>query len=97
MVVVTVDGRRHIVSMLGPGSAWVVNVEADGGRAVLRHGRPEPVQLVAAPPPDRAPVLREYVRAAESGRRHIPLSPDSSLAEFEALADRSPVFRVDQR
>jgi deazaflavin-dependent oxidoreductase (nitroreductase family) len=97
VVVTTAEGQRYVVSMLGPQSAWVANVAADDGRAVLVHGRREPVRLVLIPPAERALILREYVRAAESGRRHIPLSPDAGLAEFGAIADRYPVYRVDQR
>jgi len=45
VVVVTVDGSRYLVSMLGPESDWVKNVEAAGGAAVLRQGRRVAVHL----------------------------------------------------
>jgi hypothetical protein len=35
VVVATVAGQRYLVSMLGPASAWVKNVEAVQGDAVL--------------------------------------------------------------
>jgi len=95
VVIATVAGRRYLVSMLGERSEWVRNVEAAGGTATLRHGSREPVQLVALPVEQRAPVLREYVRVAESGRRHFPLAPDASLDEFASIADRYPVFRIE--
>ncbi len=95
IVVATVDGNRYLVSMLGPQSEWVKNAAAADGEAVLRHGRREPVRLVNVPPEERAPVLREYVRIATSGRTHFPLEPGAPLSDFAAIADRYPVFRID--
>ena len=39
LVVVRHDGERYLVAMLGANTAWVRNVRAAEGRAVLRHGR----------------------------------------------------------
>ncbi len=83
--------------MLGPQSEWVKNVEANGGDAVIRQGRRERVHLVPVPTEQRAPVLREYVRIATSGRTHFPVAKGAPLADFEAIADRYPVFRIDPR
>jgi hypothetical protein len=91
----TVEGNRYLVSMLGPGSDWVKNVEAAHGDSVLRHGHRRTVRLVLVPPEQRAPILREYVRIAPSGRRHFPLSVDAPLSEFEAIAERYPAYRID--
>ncbi len=95
IAIATLDGFRYLVSMLGPQSEWVRNVVAADGEAVLRHGRRERVRLISVPPEERAPVLREYVRIARSGRRHFPLKPGAPLSEFAAIADRYPVFRID--
>jgi hypothetical protein len=95
VVIATVEGRRYIVSMLGPGSNWVKNVEAADGEAVIRQGRRCPVHLVALPPEQRAPILREYVRIASSGRQHFPLRVSAPLSEFEAIVGRYPVYRID--
>ncbi len=95
VVIATVDGASYLVSMLGPQSEWVKNVEAAGGDAVIRQGRRTPVHLVPLPVSERAPVLREYVRVARSGRTHFPLREDAPLSEFEAIAERYPVFRID--
>ena len=97
VVIATVDGRRYLVSMLGPGSEWVKNVEASRGDAVIRQGRRRPVHLVAVPPEQRAPVLQEYVRIATSGRQHFPVPVGAPLADFEAIAERYPVYRIDLR
>jgi hypothetical protein len=81
--------------MLGVRSDWVKNVEAAHGDAVLRQGRRRRVHLVLVPAEQRAPVLREYVRLAPGGRRHFPLPVGAPLPEFEAIAQRYPVYRID--
>ncbi len=95
VVIATVDGRRYLVSMLGSGSDWVRNVEAAGGEAVLHQGRRVPVQLVGVPPCDRAPILSEYVRVATSGRHHLPVAVGAPVSEFQAIAERYPVYRIE--
>jgi deazaflavin-dependent oxidoreductase (nitroreductase family) len=95
VVIATVDGSRYLVSMLGPGSDWVKNVEAAGGAAVLRQGRRLPVRLVGVPPAERAPILRAYVQVATSGRRHLPVEVGAPLTEFQSIAERYPVYRIE--
>jgi deazaflavin-dependent oxidoreductase (nitroreductase family) len=95
VVIATVEGKRYLVSMLGPESDWVKNVEAAHGDAVIRQGRRRHVHLVAVPPEQRAPILREYVRIAPSGRQHFPLAVAAPLSDFEAIAVRYPVYRID--
>ena len=95
VVIATVAGKRYLVSMLGPRSDWVKNVEAARGRAVLRQGQRRRVRLVPVPPEERAPILREYVRIASSGRQHFPLPVDAPLPAFAAIAERYPVYRID--
>jgi deazaflavin-dependent oxidoreductase (nitroreductase family) len=95
VVITTVEGKRYLVSMLGPRSDWVQNVEAAHGDAVLRRGRRRRVRLVLVPPDQRATILREYVRIAPSGRQHFPLPVGAPLADFEAIAERYPVYRID--
>jgi deazaflavin-dependent oxidoreductase (nitroreductase family) len=95
VVIATVGGHRYLVSMLGPGSDWVRNVEAADGHAILRQGGRHAVRLVGVPPAERAPILREYVRVATSGRRHLPVAVDAPLSEFQAIVERYPVYRID--
>ena len=95
VVIATVANTRYLVSMLGPDSDWVKNVEAAHGLAFLRHGLRRRVQLVAVPPEERAPILREYVRIAPSGRQHFPLPVGAPLADFAAIAHDYPVYRID--
>jgi hypothetical protein len=95
VVIATVEGKGYLVSMLGTDSDWVKNVEAAGGYAIIRQGHRRRVHLIAVPPDRRARILREYVRIASSGRRHFPLGVGAPLADFEAIAGRYPVYRID--
>ncbi|HTO08927.1 MAG TPA: nitroreductase/quinone reductase family protein [Myxococcota bacterium] len=94
LVMAWVDGERYLVSMLGRNVAWVRNLEAAGGRAVLRHGKSEPVRLELVTPERRAPILQEYLRRAPGARPHIPVDPGAPLESFAAVAADYPVFRV---
>jgi hypothetical protein len=95
VVIATVSGQHYLVSMLGPGSDWVQNVEAARGNAVIRQGRRRCVHLVAVPRQQRAPILKEYVRIASSGRQHFPVPPGAPLSAFEAIAERYPAYRIE--
>jgi deazaflavin-dependent oxidoreductase (nitroreductase family) len=97
VVITSVAGERYLVSMLGWRSDWVKNVEAAGGRAVIRQGRRHRVRLELVPSEQRAPILQEYVRIAPSGRQHFPVAVDAPLSEFEAIAERYPVYRISPR
>ncbi len=94
LVMVVVDGQRYLVSMLGRDVAWVQNVKAAGGRAVLRHGRREHVQLEEVPVEKRARVLKAYLHRAPGGRPHIPVDKHAPLEAFEVIAAQFPVFAV---
>jgi hypothetical protein len=95
VVVPTVAGQRYVVSMFGTISDWVKNLEAARGNAIISHGGSVRARLVLVPPEERAPVLREYVRVASSGRKHFPLSVGASLTDFAAIAAQYPVYRVE--
>ena len=94
LVMVVVDGQRYLVSMLGDNVQWVHNVRAAGGRAVLRSGRREEIQLEEVPADQRAPILRAYLQRAPGARPHVPVNKDAPLAEFQEVAAAFPVFRV---
>ncbi|MCG8350343.1 MAG: nitroreductase/quinone reductase family protein [Chloroflexales bacterium] len=94
IVIAPVDGQRYVVSMLGENVAWVRNLRAAGGKAVLRHGIREEVHLEEVPADRRAPILKAYLQRAPGGRPHIPVDKDAPLAEFEPIAAAFPVFRV---
>jgi len=94
LVMAVLDGERYLVSMLGTEVAWVRNLPANGGRAVLRHGKVEPVRLELVPVERRAPILKEYLRLAPGARPHVPVDKDAPLAAFAARAQQFPVYRV---
>ena len=48
VVVTVLDNERYLVSMLGEGAQWARNVRAAQGKASLRAGRREDIQLVEA-------------------------------------------------
>jgi hypothetical protein len=94
LVMVVVNGQRYLVSMLGENVQWVRNVQAAGGKAVLRCGGREEVQLEEVPTGQRAPILRAYLQRAPGARPHMPVNKNSALVEFEKIAESFPVFRV---
>jgi hypothetical protein len=97
VVIADYEGERYLVSMLGSDANWVRNLEADGGRAELRHGRRESVSLVEVDPALRAPILRRYLALAPGARPHIPVDRKAPLRDFEAIAADYPVFRIEPR
>jgi deazaflavin-dependent oxidoreductase (nitroreductase family) len=94
LVMAVVDGKRYLVSMLGSDVAWVRNLRAANGRAVLRHGRSERVRLEEVPVGQRAPLLKAYLRRAPGARPHIAIDKDAPIEEFAAIAAQVPVFCV---
>jgi len=94
LVMVTVDRQRYLASMLGDNTQWVRNVRASGGKAVLRSGGREEVQLEEIPADQRAPILKAYLQVASGARPHVPVDKDAPLAEFEKIATAFPVFRL---
>ncbi|MGR6919325.1 nitroreductase family deazaflavin-dependent oxidoreductase [[Actinomadura] parvosata] len=94
MVMADHRGERYLVAMLGPHTNWVLNLRANGGRAVLRHGRRRSVRLVEVDPAERAPILRRYLALAPGARPHIPVNRHAPLEEFQPIAAQVPVFRI---
>ncbi|MBI4480132.1 MAG: nitroreductase family deazaflavin-dependent oxidoreductase [Acidobacteria bacterium] len=94
VVLAVVDGERYLVSMLGDNVQWVQNVRATGGRAVLRSGGREEVELEEVPVGQRAPILKAYLQRAPGARPHVPVNKDAALAEFEKIAAAFPLFHV---
>ena len=95
LVMTTYGGDRYLVSMLGHRSDWVQNVRAAGGEAAIKRGRVVPVHLTEVPAEERAAILKAWCEVASSGRKHLPISPDAPLTEFDKIAPNHPVFRVD--
>lgn len=89
------QGQWFLVSMLGDQCNWVRNVRANDGRVVLRHRRRRACQLVEVPVNERPPIIKRYLQKVPGGRPHIPVDRDAPLADFVAIADQYPVFRVE--
>ncbi len=94
LAMVEMDGERYLVSMLGKDAAWVRNVRAADGRAMLRHGRTEHVRLLPVAAEQRPPILKLYLQRAPGARPHIPVDKNAPLEDFQAIAEDFPVFRV---
>lgn len=94
LVMFIVDEQRYLASMLGEDAQWVRNVRAANGKAVLRSGGSENVQLEEIPADQRAPLLKAYLHAAPGARPHVSIDMDAPLAEFEKIASEFPIFLV---
>lgn len=89
------DGHIYFVSMLGEHSDWVQNIHASSGRARVKRLWVTQVKLTEVPAEQRAPILKAWCQIATSGRKHLPVAPDASVALFEAIAADYPVFRME--
>jgi len=92
----TIEGTRYLVAPRGE-TQWVRNVRHAGGHLVLILGRRR--QLCTAteiPVSDSVPILRDYLRLwkFETGMFFDGVSPDSTDAEWAAVASRHPVFAL---
>ena len=97
VVLAVVDGQRYLVSMLGDNVSWVQNVRAASGRAVLRSGGREKVQLEEVPAEQRAPILKVYLRRAPGARPHLSVKKDATLAQFQTRHFRSSGLLLTRR
>jgi hypothetical protein len=95
LAMTVVNGERYLVSMLGEDTNWVRNVQAAGGKAGLLHGIREQVLLEEVDIRQRAPILKAYLQIAPGARPHIPISKDAPISEFEKIASKYPVFRLE--
>jgi deazaflavin-dependent oxidoreductase (nitroreductase family) len=94
LAMTVIGSERYLVSMLGADAAWVRNLRAANGYAVLRHGRTEHVRLETVAVDQRARVLKAYLQRAPGARPHISVDKDAPLEAFDAIATQIPVFRV---
>jgi hypothetical protein len=95
LAMVIMHGERYLVSMLGEETNWVRNVKAAGGYARLRHGIREQVRLEEIDISQRAPILKAYLQLAPGARPHLPINKDAPISEFEKIASKYPVFRLE--
>jgi hypothetical protein len=95
LAMTVLNGERYLVSMLGEGTNWVRNVRAANGKARLVHGIREQVLLIEVDSSQRAPILKAYLQIAPGARPHFPVSKDAPVSEFEKIASKYPVFRLE--
>ncbi|OKH67847.1 hypothetical protein EB73_17305 [Mycobacterium sp. SWH-M3] len=92
-----VDGHRCVVGGL-PGSDWAANARAAGTATVHQGRRTQQVQMVEIPAEQARPLLRQFPTLVPTGvgfMKNAGLVTGPNADEFEALAGRCPVFRLD--
>jgi deazaflavin-dependent oxidoreductase (nitroreductase family) len=93
----TVDGKRYVVGGL-PGGDWAANARAAGEASIQIGRRIERVRMVEIPVDDARPLLRAFPVEVPNGvgfMKNAGLVTGPNPDEFEALAGRCPVFRLD--
>ena len=92
-----VEGERYIIAGLEEAD-WVKNARVAGWGILARGREQERVNLMELPLQDRAPVLREFPNRVPHGVRFFRqlYGISGTPQEFEALASRCPVFRVEE-
>jgi deazaflavin-dependent oxidoreductase (nitroreductase family) len=92
----TVDNQEYLVAARGE-TEWVRNVRAADGQLVLILGRRRHSYVATeVPVAERSEILRSYLRRwkFEVGMFFEGVGPDSSDAEFAAIAARHPVLAL---
>jgi deazaflavin-dependent oxidoreductase (nitroreductase family) len=93
----TVDGKQYVVAGF-PGADWVANARAAGLATVARGRHTKRVRMVELPPADARPILRVFPQEVPTGvgfMKRAGLVTEGSPDEFEGLAGRCAVFRLD--
>jgi len=93
----SVEGKQYLVAPRGE-TQWVRNVRHAGGHLVLILGRRRQLRTATEiPVADSVPILRAYLRRwkFETGMFFDGVTPDSTDAEWAAVAARHPVFELD--
>ncbi|WP_040781358.1 nitroreductase family deazaflavin-dependent oxidoreductase [Rhodococcus ruber] len=93
VTVVEHAGRRWLVAPYGV-VPWVLNARAAGRVGLTRRFRTRHYTVREVPAHEAAPVLRKYVGVASATRDYFRAGKDASTEEFEAEADRHPVFEL---
>ncbi|ART68106.1 deazaflavin-dependent nitroreductase [Mycobacterium dioxanotrophicus] len=93
----TVDGRRYIVAGL-PRGDWAANARAAGEATINQGRRAQRVRMVEIPADEARPLLRQFPILVPTGvgfMKNAGLVTGPNPDEFEALAGRCAVFRLD--
>jgi deazaflavin-dependent oxidoreductase (nitroreductase family) len=93
----TIDDKEYVVAGF-PGADWVANVRAAQEVTVARGRSVRRVRMVELSPDDARPFLRAFPAEVPSGvgfMKRSGLVTEGRPDEFEALAGRCAVFRLD--
>ncbi|MGO9035648.1 nitroreductase family deazaflavin-dependent oxidoreductase [Mycobacterium sp.] len=93
----SVDGQEYVVAGF-PGADWVANVRAAGQARLARGGNVRRVNMVELSTDDARPLLRVFPTEVPTGvgfMKRAGLVTEGRPEEFEALAGRCAVFRLD--
>ena len=94
----TVDGHEYVVAGF-PGADWVANVRAAGDATVARGRNVRQVRMVELSAEDARPLLRVFPEEVPTGvgfMKRAGLVEEGRPEEFEALAGRCAVFRLEE-
>jgi deazaflavin-dependent oxidoreductase (nitroreductase family) len=93
----SVDGQQYVVAGF-PGADWVANVRAAGQGRLARGRNVRRVNMVELSTDDARPLLRAFPTEVPTGvgfMKRAGLVTEGRPEEFEALAGRCAVFRLD--
>ena len=93
----SVDGQEYVVAGF-PGADWVANVRAAEQATVTRGRRAQPVRMGELSASEARPILRAFPTEVPTGvgfMKRSGLVTEGSPDEFEGLAGRCAVFRLD--
>ncbi|ABK74490.1 nitroreductase family deazaflavin-dependent oxidoreductase [Mycolicibacterium smegmatis] len=93
----TVDGKRYVVGGL-PGADWTANLRAAEEATIHQGRKAQRVRAVEMSVEEARPLLREFPILVPTGvgfMKNAGLVTGPHPDEFEALAGRCPVFRLD--
>jgi deazaflavin-dependent oxidoreductase (nitroreductase family) len=87
-------GRRFLVCGRGQ-SQWVRNAQAAGRVALVRGAARIECAVRALPDAEKGAVIKAFVeRFKPTVQRYFPVPAGSPVAQFEAIAERYPVFEL---
>lgn len=92
-----VEDKRYVLGGL-PGSDWAANLRTAGTAELKRGKNTERVSVVELPPDEARPLLRLFPVEVPTGvgfLKKAGLVTGPNPDEYEALAGRCPVFRLD--
>ncbi|OBH22659.1 deazaflavin-dependent nitroreductase [Mycobacterium sp. E342] len=93
----TVDGQQYVVAGF-PGADWVANVRAAREATIARGRHLQKVRMTELSADDARPILRAFPTEVPTGvgfMKRAGLVTEGRPEEFEALAGRCAVFRLD--